>query len=353
MNTRTFFYFDTVLLYVSFLCVYILRSSFDSTIQQFSFYAAFIFASLVLFLGSGLLFSLYRANRVLFSLSYLSDFLRTFFLWALCIMIFPFLTKTDYSRAIVFLYIVVSFLVLYLIRFAFMWTNHTNASQDSEITNAAHAIVTMVQVTQDPLSLLESIRIARSSRVLYRITKRLFDVIAASLAGILLSPLWIYLIVKIRRDTPGPVLFTQDRVGKDGKKFTIYKFRTMYSIVEKYADSPRGDSDSRVTRVGATLRRYSLDELPQLLNVVRGEMSLVGPRPEMPFIVETYATWQQARLRSLPGLTGLWQILGRKDLPLAENLEYDLYYVFNQSLFLDCAILLKTLPHLILPKGAY
>ena len=111
--------------------------------------------------------------------------------------------------------------------------------------------------------------------------------------------------------------------------------------------------DPRVTPIGAILRKTSLDELPQLWNVIRGEMSMVGPRPEMPFIVEHYEAWQRQRLTVKPGITGLWQILGRKDLPLHANLEYDFYYIQNQSLLFDLTILLKTIPVVIFGKGAY
>jgi len=115
----------------------------------------------------------------------------------------------------------------------------------------------------------------------------------------------------------------------------------------------RVPEDPRITRVGKFIRKYSIDEVPQLINILRGEMSLVGPRPEMPFIVEQYQRWERVRLNAKPGLTGLWQILGRKDVPLRDNLQYDFYYVFNQSFFLDLAIVLRTVPRLLLPRGAY
>jgi len=133
----------------------------------------------------------------------------------------------------------------------------------------------------------------------------------------------------------------------------MLKFRTMRLDAEPYAHSPEGPRDDRVTPLGRWLRKYSLDELPQLLNVLRGDMSLVGPRPEMPFIVAQYEPWQRRRLDAVPGLTGLWQILGRKDLPLRDNIEYDFYYIRNQSLLLDLAIFLRTIPIVIFGKGAY
>src|SRR3989338_2199847 len=120
-----------------------------------------------------------------------------------------------------------------------------------------------------------------------------------------------------------------------------------------YEQSPRDSGDSRITKAGRALRKYSIDEFPQFWNVLKGDMSVVGPRPEMPFVAERYNEWQKIRLTVKPGITGAWQILGRKDIPLEENLEYDIYYVFHQSLFLDLAIILKTVPHLLFPRGAY
>jgi lipopolysaccharide/colanic/teichoic acid biosynthesis glycosyltransferase len=121
----------------------------------------------------------------------------------------------------------------------------------------------------------------------------------------------------------------------------------------KYADPPKNLQDKRITTVGKFLRKTSLDELPQLINVFLGDMSMVGPRPEMPQKVARYSAWQKKRLEVKPGLTGLWQILGRKDLPLEHNLEYDFYYINNQSFLLDLIIILKTIPLVISGKGAY
>ncbi|MFU8849346.1 MAG: sugar transferase, partial [Opitutales bacterium] len=142
---------------------------------------------------------------------------------------------------------------------------------------------------------------------------------------------------------PGPVFFRQQRVGKDGKLFEIYKFRSMHTDAPAYAVNPHSSRDPRITRVGRFLRKSSLDELPQLINVWRGEMSLVGPRPEMPFIVETYEDIHRERLQAVPGITGLWQLSGDRHKAIHENLDYDLYYVYNRSFFLDVTILLQTL----------
>lgn len=183
--------------------------------------------------------------------------------------------------------------------------------------------------------------------------KRVLDLVLGGLASLaLLLPALVFAVL-IRLDSPGPALFVHERVGKRGRRFRMLKFRTMHREAEAYAEAPIDQTDPRVTRVGAFLRRTSLDEIPQFLNVLRGEMSLVGPRPEMPFIVENYTPWQAARLRVKPGVTGLWQVAGRKNLPLHFNIEYDFYYVSNQSLLLDAEILLRTLPAVLLGKGAY
>ena len=139
-----------------------------------------------------------------------------------------------------------------------------------------------------------------------------------------------------------PAWFQQERVGKDGERFRMYKFRTMHLNAACYDFSPREPSDPRITRIGRFLRRTSLDELPQLLNVLQGTMSLVGPRPEMPFIVEQYTERHRQRLQVKPGLTGLWQLSGDRAVFIHENVEYDLYYIQHRNFFMDLAILLHT-----------
>jgi lipopolysaccharide/colanic/teichoic acid biosynthesis glycosyltransferase len=137
-------------------------------------------------------------------------------------------------------------------------------------------------------------------------------------------------------------LFRQERVGLNGEPFRMFKFRTMYTDASAYAYSPKESDDPRITRLGRFLRRTSLDELPQLLNVLIGNMSLVGPRPEMPFIVETYTERHAQRLQVTPGITGLWQLSGDRSYLIHENLEYDLYYIKHRNFFMDLAILLHT-----------
>jgi exopolysaccharide biosynthesis polyprenyl glycosylphosphotransferase len=187
----------------------------------------------------------------------------------------------------------------------------------------------------------------------YDVIKRIFDFVVSLILLLILIPVFIVIAIAIKIDSPGPVFFIQERVGKDGKIFKVIKFRTMYKDTPKFALSPRSQGDPRITKVGAFLRRWSLDELPQLINVLKGEMSLVGPRPEMPQIVAEYEPWQRERLKVKPGITGIWQILGRKDLPLEKNIQYDLIYVKNRSFLLDIIIILKTIPLVIKGKGAY
>jgi exopolysaccharide biosynthesis polyprenyl glycosylphosphotransferase len=183
--------------------------------------------------------------------------------------------------------------------------------------------------------------------------KRTFDVITSIVFIIPSFPIWVTIVVSIYLTDGAPALLTQDRVGFKGKKFKMIKFRTMKKGTAKYADPPKNLQDKRITTVGKFLRKTSLDELPQLINVFLGDMSMVGPRPEMPQKVARYSAWQKKRLEVKPGLTGLWQILGRKDLPLEHNLEYDFYYINNQSFLLDLIIILKTIPLVISGKGAY
>jgi exopolysaccharide biosynthesis polyprenyl glycosylphosphotransferase len=187
---------------------------------------------------------------------------------------------------------------------------------------------------------------------------------AAALTLIVLSPLFAVVSVLIRRDHGGPVFFRQEPIGKDGVSFPMLKFRTMLVGAEAMLASLRDRSESpgplfklsddpRITRIGATLRRYSLDELPQLVNVLRGQMSLVGPRPPLPSEVETYGNDVRRRLLVKPGMTGLWQINGRSDLTWEESVRFDLYYVENWSVMSDLMILWRTGRAVLRASGAY
>jgi lipopolysaccharide/colanic/teichoic acid biosynthesis glycosyltransferase len=182
--------------------------------------------------------------------------------------------------------------------------------------------------------------------------KRAVDVIGAAMLLAVALPLMTIVAVLIRLDSKGPVLIRQRRIGKHGAPFYIWKFRSMHNDVSRYARSPVCDNDPRLTRFGRALRRYSIDELPQLLNVFTGEMSLVGPRPEMPFIVRKYKAHQRLRLLATPGITGLWQISPARAMPIHENLRFDLFYIENQNIFLDFAILLRTASAVVRGIGA-
>ena len=176
----------------------------------------------------------------------------------------------------------------------------------------------------------------------YEAVKRIGDLLGSILIMTLGTPIFLLLILLIKLDSKGPAFFGQDRIGRHGRPFQMYKFRTMYVDASRYEYSPRVSSDARITRFGRFLRRTSLDELPQLLNVFLGQMSLVGPRPEMPFIVEQYTVAHRQRLEVKPGLTGLWQLSADRAYLIHENIEYDIYYIKNRNLFMDLAILIHT-----------
>lgn len=178
---------------------------------------------------------------------------------------------------------------------------------------------------------------------LYSAVKRITDLLLSTLLLVFLAPLLLLIAFLIRFDSPGPALFVQKRVGRDGVLFDMYKFRSMYASTLQYEVSPTSSRDIRITGIGRFLRRTSLDELPQLINVLRGEMSLVGPRPEMAFIVEGYDQIQRQRLGVIPGITGLWQLSADRAFPIHDNVQYDLYYIRNRNIFMDLAILIHTL----------
>jgi lipopolysaccharide/colanic/teichoic acid biosynthesis glycosyltransferase len=182
--------------------------------------------------------------------------------------------------------------------------------------------------------------------------KRSCDIVISLSFLIVLFPLFIFIAALIKFDSRGPVFFRHYRVGKGGKTFLLWKFRSMRTDAPKYDVSPRSAADIRLTRIGRLIRRLSIDEIPQLINVLRGDMSLVGPRPEMPFIVDLYHSIESERFFARPGITGLWQISPARAFPIHENQEYDLHYVRNQNLFLDCVIILRTITAVIHGIGA-
>ncbi|MEW6756084.1 MAG: sugar transferase [Candidatus Latescibacterota bacterium] len=185
----------------------------------------------------------------------------------------------------------------------------------------------------------------------YHAAKRALDLVLAAALLIVAAPVLLAIALAVRRDSPGPALFRQQRIGRHGRPFMVYKFRTMTVDSPTFGPKPASFDDDRVTRLGRLLRRTSLDELPQLLNVLRGEMSLVGPRPEQPFLVERYQEWHRERLSVLPGMTGWWQVSGRKQ-PMHDHVEEDLYYVRHCSLRLDLWIMVRTVGAVLRANGA-
>jgi exopolysaccharide biosynthesis polyprenyl glycosylphosphotransferase len=196
------------------------------------------------------------------------------------------------------------------------------------------------------------------------VVKRAFDVVVASLCVLILSPVMALLAIAVKVTSSGPIFYRHTRVGQRGRPFTMMKFRTMREGADEMVDDLREQrgvddlmfklsDDPRVTRMGRFLRKWSLDELPQLFNVIRGEMSLVGPRPPLPREVTHYEDWQFDRLEVPPGISGLWQVSGRSDLSFDDCVRLDLFYIENWSLAYDLYILAKTVPVLISSRGAY
>lgn len=197
-----------------------------------------------------------------------------------------------------------------------------------------------------------------------RILKRCFDIIVSVGLLLLLAPVMLIIACLIKLESSGPVFFVQERIGENGRRFRMLKFRSMYADAEQrwsevYRRNEHGqithkfEDDPRITPLGRYLRRTSLDELPQLLNVLRGEMSLVGPRPEIPVIAAEYEAWQWHRFRVPPGMTGWWQINGRSNRPMHLHTQDDLYYIQNYSFWLDLQILLRTIPVVLRGYGAF
>lgn len=199
----------------------------------------------------------------------------------------------------------------------------------------------------------------------YRTIKRIFDVVAALLAVIILSPTFLIIAIAIKINDPhGPVFYTQERVGKDGRRFRMFKFRSMVTnadeLLEKLKEQNeikgamfKMKNDPRITSVGRFIRKYSLDELPQLLNVVGGSMSIVGPRPPLPYEVDQYTDYDKQRLMVKPGATGMWQVGGRNALNFDQMVELDLTYINERSIWLDLKIMFETVKVMIKPNAAY
>jgi exopolysaccharide biosynthesis polyprenyl glycosylphosphotransferase len=219
----------------------------------------------------------------------------------------------------------------------------------------------MVQPVAGVMALsLMPIRLSGGQSVL----KRTFDLVVGGLAAVVLLPLFLLIALTIAATSRGPVIYRQERVGRRGQRFPMYKFRTMVMGADAMVDQLRPQNqaggplfkirdDPRVTGIGRWIRRWSLDELPQLWNVLRGDMSLVGPRPPLPEEVKAYRDWHLDRLEVRPGLTGLWQVSGRSDLSFDDYVRLDLFYIENWSLAYDLFIIAKTVPVLLTSRGAY
>ena len=187
-----------------------------------------------------------------------------------------------------------------------------------------------------------------------RLVKRLFDILFSALILVLVSPILLITALAIKLDSRGSILFRQSRMGERGDVFEIYKFRSMYITMQQTKlESIKQKNDARVTRVGKLIRRLSIDELPQLINVLKGDMSLVGPRPELPQFVAAYDPWQRTRFLVPQGMTGWWQVNGRADKPLHLNTREDLYYIQNFSVWIDLYILMRTPLVVLRGNGAY
>jgi exopolysaccharide biosynthesis polyprenyl glycosylphosphotransferase len=211
-----------------------------------------------------------------------------------------------------------------------------------------------------PLIAVREIKIGMWDAVL----KRAIDLVLGILVLVIIAPILLIVGIAVRIDSPGPAIFAQQRVGRGGKPFTVYKFRTMRVGAETEVDKLRAlneadgplfkiKNDPRNTRLGRLLRRTSIDELPQFFNVVRGDMSIVGPRPAIPAEVDHYQQWHKRRLEVMPGLTGLWQVSGRSELTFDEMVMLDIYYIENWTPWMDIWIMLKTVPTILFARGAY
>ena len=207
-------------------------------------------------------------------------------------------------------------------------------------------------------------KISNKSFLVYNFFKRSFDIISASIGILFLLPLFIVLAILVKLDSKGPIFFSHKRIGKNGKIIGIYKFRSMVSnseeIFKNFTEEQKKefeknfklDDDPRITKIGGFLRKTSLDELPQLLNIIKGDMSVVGPRPIVRAEVEKYGVCADKLFSVKPGLTGFWQANGRSDTTYEERVQMDMYYIDNRSFLLDIRIILKTVISVIRKEGA-
>ena len=200
---------------------------------------------------------------------------------------------------------------------------------------------------------------------MYPVVKRLMDIIGAAVALVLLAPFLVLVAMAIRLESPGPALFKQTRVGLNGRQFTLWKFRSMRQDAEaRRADLDEQNemvggvtfkikTDPRITQTGKWIRKLSIDELPQLWNVLMGDMSLVGPRPAVPSEVAQYTAYESRRLLAMPGLTCIWQVSGRSDLPFDVQVQLDIDYLYRRSVVYDLWLIVATIPVVLTGRGAY
>lgn len=219
-----------------------------------------------------------------------------------------------------------------------------------------------MKLLESKVSLLNRDKI--KSRFIYHSIKRIFDFIAAICGVIILSPIMLVIAILIKIEDHGPVFYKQVRVGKNGKKFKIYKFRSMFVNADQMlaklkehndVEGPmfKMKNDPRITKVGRFIRKHSLDELPQFLNVIKGDMSLVGPRPPLPSEVKEYSEYDKQRLFVIPGCTGLWQATERNEVGFNEMVQLDIQYIQRASFMFDLWIIWKTVEIIIKPNGSY
>lgn len=231
---------------------------------------------------------------------------------------------------------------------------------DASYSRESVALVNNTQKKKDYIIPLYSLK----KRTIYFFIKRIFDIILSVFTIIVLLPLFIIVSAAIKADSKGPVIYAQQRAGKNGKSFTMYKFRSMCQGAESKLkdlmeqnekDGPvfKITNDPRVTKVGRFIRKTSIDEFPQLINILKGDMSIVGPRPALLSEVEQYSAYQLQRLNVTPGLTCYWQISGRSDINFDEWVELDLKYIRECGIWTDLKIIFKTVPAVLLGRGAY
>jgi len=228
-----------------------------------------------------------------------------------------------------------------------------------DLTRSMAKAMRAVEVQPEPIVAIKQGMTRRE-----RIMKRAIDIAGAGFALFLALPMMLLVMLAIKLESKGPIFFKQRRVGEGGKFFMMYKFRSMVVNAEALQTTVnkttsdgktlhKHKDDPRVTKTGKFIRKTSLDELPQLINVLKGDMSLVGPRPELPWLVEQYEEWQRERFLMPQGVTGWWQVTGRSDKPCHLSTEDDVHYVRNYSVWLDIKIMLMTIPALLKGKGAF